>query len=92
MAPRCSVRAVGLLAGGMAYRGEQHEAPDLTVHEWGRSLRLPASEGEAVEWTPLSGTDLPQFVEHISDVTSSWGCGHHSHGNAGDVFLFSTTR
>jgi len=68
--------AFALLAfslGGWLIADEQHEAPDLTVHEWGTFTAIAGKEGEAVEWTPLSGTDLPQFVEHISDVNFKLG-------------------
>ena len=68
--------AFALLAfslGGWLIADEQHEAPDLTVHEWGTFTAIAGKEGEAVEWTPLSGTDLPQFVDHISDVNFKLG-------------------
>src|SRR5947209_3360512 len=42
--------------------------PDLTVHEWGTFTSIAGSNGQAVEWTPLNGTDLPAFVEHFG-----WG-------------------
>ena len=68
--------AFALLAfslGGWLIADEQREAPDLTVHEWGTFTAIAGKEGQAVEWTPLSGTDLPQFVEHISDVNFKLG-------------------
>jgi hypothetical protein len=68
--------AFALLAfslGGWLIADGQHEAPDLTVHEWGTFTAIAGKEGEAVEWTPLGGTDLPQFVEHISDVNFKLG-------------------
>src|SRR5690348_2551086 len=38
----------------------------LTVHEWGTFTSLAGTEGQAVEWSPLTGsTDLPGFVEHF---------------------------
>ena len=39
--------------------------PDLTVHEWGTFTSIAGNNGQAVEWTPLNGTDLPGFVEHF---------------------------
>ena len=37
----------------------------LTVHEWGTFTSIAGTEGQAVEWSPLTGsTDLPGFVEH----------------------------
>src|SRR5216684_4542601 len=40
----------------------------LTAHEWGTFTSIAGDEGQAVEWSPLSGsTDLPAFVEHFRD-------------------------
>ncbi len=40
----------------------------LTVHEWGTFTSIAGGEGQAVEWSPLTGaTDLPGFVEHFRD-------------------------
>jgi hypothetical protein len=40
----------------------------LTAHEWGTFTSIAGSEGQAVEWSPLTGsTDLPSFVEHFRD-------------------------
>jgi hypothetical protein len=63
-----AVPLAGLLAD------EQQTAPDLTVHEWGTFTAIAGEDGRAVEWTPLSGPpDLPQFVEHISDINFKVG-------------------
>jgi hypothetical protein len=59
--------------GGWLIADAQREAPDLTVHEWGTFTAIAGKEGEAIEWTPWSGTDLPQFVEHISDANFKLG-------------------
>src|SRR5712664_473435 len=41
----------------------------LTAHEWGTFTSIAGSNGEAVEWLPLSGsTDLPGFVEHFRNA------------------------
>ena len=61
------------LLGGWLIADEQHGAPDLTVHEWGTFTAIAGKDGQAVEWTSLSGSDLPQFVEHISDVNFKLG-------------------
>jgi hypothetical protein len=38
----------------------------LTVHEWGTFTSIAGCDGQAVEWSPLTGsTDLPGFVEHF---------------------------
>src|SRR3989449_6524354 len=40
----------------------------LTAHEWGTFTSIAGSDGQAVEWSPLTGsTDLPAFVEHFRD-------------------------
>jgi hypothetical protein len=40
----------------------------LTVHEWGTFTSIAGNDGQAVEWSPLTGsTDLPAFVEHFRD-------------------------
>jgi len=69
--------AFGLLAfplAGWLIADEQHTVPDLTVHEWGTFTAIAGKDGRAIEWAPLSGsTDLPQFVEHISDANFKLG-------------------
>lgn len=58
---------------------EQRTANDLTVHEWGTFTAIAGKDGRAVEWLPLGlprfppSTDLPQFVEHFSDVNFKVG-------------------
>jgi len=38
----------------------------LTVHEWATFTSIAGPDGQAVEWSPLTGaTDLPGFVEHF---------------------------
>ena len=38
----------------------------LSVHEWGAFTSVAGRDGQAVEWSPLTGsTDLPGFVEHF---------------------------
>ena len=67
--------ASGLFAFSLAgwSADEPHAAPDLTVHEWGTFTAVAGADGRAVEWLPLglprfsASTDLPKFVEHISD-------------------------
>jgi hypothetical protein len=40
----------------------------LTAHEWGTFTSIAGRGGQAVEWSPLTGsTDLPAFVEHFLD-------------------------
>jgi hypothetical protein len=46
----------------------------LTVHEWGTFTSIAGKDGEAVEWSPLTGaTDLPGFVEHFHTPTFKLG-------------------
>src|SRR5260370_16327230 len=69
--------AFGLLSfslAGWLIADEQHTAPDLTVHEWGTFTAIAGKDGRAVEWAPLTGsTDLPRFVEHLSDANFKSG-------------------
>lgn len=38
----------------------------LTAHEWGTFTSIAGGDGQAMEWSPLTGsTDLPAFVEHF---------------------------
>jgi hypothetical protein len=38
----------------------------LTAHEWGTFTSIAGDTGQAIEWSPLTGsTDLPSFVEHF---------------------------
>jgi hypothetical protein len=40
----------------------------LTAHEWGTFTSVAGSDGQAIEWLPLTGsTDLPSFVEHLRE-------------------------
>jgi hypothetical protein len=59
---------------GWLIADEQHALPDLTAHECGTFTAIAGKDGRAVEWTPLTGsTDLPGFVEHISDANFKLG-------------------
>jgi hypothetical protein len=41
----------------------------LTAHEWGTFTSIAGNDGQAVEWSPLTGsTDLPGFVEHFRNT------------------------
>jgi hypothetical protein len=53
---------------------ERQYSPNLTVHEWGTFTAIAGKNGRAVEWTPSTGsTDLPRFVEHLSDANLKLG-------------------
>jgi len=44
----------------------------LTAHEWGTFTSIAGADGQAVEWSALTGsTDLPSFVEHFRNAGSS---------------------
>jgi hypothetical protein len=74
-----AVGLLGLSLGGWLIADEQRTAPDLTVHEWGTFSAISGKDGRALEWLPLgqprfpASTDLPNFVEHISDVNFKLG-------------------
>lgn len=41
----------------------------LTAHEWGTFTSIAGRDGQAVEWSPLTGpADLPAFVEHFRNA------------------------
>jgi hypothetical protein len=73
--------APGLFAFSLAgWSADQpHAVPELTVHEWGTFTAVAGADGRAVEWLPLglprfpASTDLPKFVEHISDANFKLG-------------------
>jgi len=70
---------LGLSLAGWLIADEQRTVPDLTVHEWGTFTAIAGKDGRALEWLPLgqprfpASTDLPNFVEHISDVNFKLG-------------------
>jgi hypothetical protein len=69
--------AFGLLTfsfAGWLIADEPRTAADLTAHEWGTFTAVAGPNGRAVEWSPVSGlSDLPRFVEHISDANFKIG-------------------
>src|SRR5260370_989227 len=65
---------LGLGLAGWLIANERRASPDLTVHEWGTFTAIAGKDGRAVEWAPLTGsTDLPRFVEHLSDANFKIG-------------------
>ena len=57
----CFIASICLLGttAGPVYSG-------LTAHEWGTFTSVAGPDGQAVEWSPLTGsTDLPGFVEQF---------------------------
>lgn len=56
-----------LMSSGRAPGKEGAGFAGLTVHEWGTLTSVAGKDGQALEWSPLTGsTDLPRFVEHLS--------------------------
>lgn len=63
-----SVLLVGCfpLSNDLPAKNSQPVFAGLTVHEWGTFTSIAGADGQAVEWSPLTGsTDLPGFVEHF---------------------------
>ena len=54
------------VASELAAKDPQPVYAGLTVHEWGTFTSIAGRDGQAVEWSPLTGSsDLPGFVEHF---------------------------
>jgi hypothetical protein len=54
------------VSSGLPARNVEPVYAGLTVHEWGTFTSIAGQDGQAVEWSPLTGsTDLPGFVEHF---------------------------
>lgn len=55
-----------IVSNGIPAKNVEPVYAGLTVHEWGTFTSIAGSDGQAVEWSPLTGsTDLPGFVEHF---------------------------
>lgn len=55
-----------MVSSGLPAKIAEPVYPGLTVHEWGTFTSIAGRDGQAVEWSPLTGsTDLPGFVEHF---------------------------
>jgi hypothetical protein len=47
---------------------------EFTAHEWGTFTSIAGPDGQAMDWLPLTGsTDLPSFVEHLSNINNFKG-------------------
>jgi hypothetical protein len=56
------------ISSDLPARNPQPVYAGLTVHEWGTFTSIAGRDGQAVEWSSLTGsTDLPGFVEHFRD-------------------------
>jgi len=54
------------ISSDLAAKNAEPTFAGLTVHEWGTFTSIAGQDGQAVEWSPLTGsTDLPSFVEHF---------------------------
>jgi hypothetical protein len=57
-------------AGDSGSQAPLLKSPDLKVHEWGTFTSVAGPDGQAVEWTPLSGpSDLPCFVTILNPTS-----------------------
>jgi len=66
----CAILVICLMIS-MGLMGSENRAvfPGLTAHEWGTFTSIAGEKGQAVEWSPLTGsTDLPGFVEHFRNA------------------------
>jgi len=71
----CAALLFTILAFPQAHSAKQDPpSSDLTVHEWGTFTSISATDGQAIEWLPLTGsTDLPSFVEHLREPNFKGG-------------------
>ena len=54
------------VSSGLPAKNAEPGYAGLTVHEWGTFTSIAGRDGQAVEWSPLTGsTDLPGFVAHF---------------------------
>ena len=73
----------GLITAGLIFghsfsprhvAAKQVPGNDLITHEWGTFTSIAGPDGQAMDWLPLTGsTDLPSFVEHLSNVNNFKG-------------------
>jgi len=65
-----SVWAVVLGASTLVGAGRPQQSSNLTVHEWGTFTSVAGPDGQAVDWTPLSGpSELPCFVRLLNPAS-----------------------
>src|SRR5712692_9030165 len=66
----CALLTCGLAASAGLMGSEKTAVfSGLTAHEWGTFTSIAGEKGQAVEWSPLTGsTDLPEFVEHFRNA------------------------
>jgi hypothetical protein len=57
------------LSSGLLGTDARPVSSSLTAHEWGTFTSIAGDNGQAVDWSPLTGsTDLPSFVEHFRNA------------------------
>jgi hypothetical protein len=57
------------LSSGLLGTDARPASSSLTAHEWGTFTSIAGDNGQAVDWSPLTGsTDLPSFVEHFRNA------------------------
>lgn len=53
---------------------KQAPESELIAHEWGTFTSIAGADGQAVNWQPFTAsTDLPSFVEHLSNANNFKG-------------------
>jgi hypothetical protein len=58
--------ACAIISGAMARVNAPTVYSGIIAHEWGTFTSVAGADGQAVEWSPLTGsTDLPGFVEQF---------------------------
>jgi hypothetical protein len=72
----CGLTGSVLTVGGRLAGASNADPAGLTVHEWGTFTSIAGSDGQAVEWRPLSGpSDLPCFVTALNPNSVKTGPG-----------------
>jgi hypothetical protein len=62
------------ISSGLPAKNSRPVFAGLALHEWGTFTSIAGRDGQAMEWSPLTGsTDLPGFVEHFRDGSFKFG-------------------
>jgi hypothetical protein len=68
--PACGLLALTIFSSWPLSLAANRPGNDFAVHEWGTFTSIAGSDGKAITWSPLDGSnDLPAFVEHFRDNT-----------------------
>jgi hypothetical protein len=70
------VAGIALAVGSRVYGAPGADPAGFTVHEWGTFTSIAGSDGQAVQWRPLTGpSDLPCFVTALNPNSVKIGPG-----------------